>query len=160
MENLTRLFYAARSRKALPNAWIAVAGRRSARLVTAICFCRATSILRRGKRLIWLFRSVRLTGASCLRAILLASATRTSIGGLRLSIRSSHDPAIAPLRPAQEATTLAPMISKRRSVRQSCRTNVRSTDQGHRPSAGAIHAPGMCKLHRKFGLSATIMKML
>src|SRR4051812_34275447 len=52
-----------------------------------------------------------------MRAILLAKATRTSIGGLRASMRPSHEPAGTPLRAAQRATALAPMISKRRSAR-------------------------------------------
>src|SRR4051812_36734512 len=52
-----------------------------------------------------------------MRAILLASATRTSMGGLRASMRPSHEPAGTPLRAAQRATALAPMISKRRSAR-------------------------------------------
>src|SRR5215210_6054209 len=55
--------------------------------------------------------------AQTIRAILLASATRTSIGGLRASMRPSHEPAGTPLRAAQRATALAPMISKRRSER-------------------------------------------
>src|SRR5215212_3464676 len=55
--------------------------------------------------------------AQTIRAILLASATRTSRGGLRASMRPSHDPAGTPLRAAQRATALAPMISKRRSER-------------------------------------------
>ncbi len=33
-----------------------------------------------------------------MRAILLASATRTSMGGLRASMRPSHEPAGTPLR--------------------------------------------------------------
>src|ERR687897_666073 len=52
--------------------------------------------------------------AQTIRAILLASATRTSIAGLRASMRPSHEPAGTPLRAAQRATALAPMISKRR----------------------------------------------
>src|SRR4051812_31392528 len=55
--------------------------------------------------------------AQTMRAIVLASATRTSIGGLRASMRPSHEPAGTPLRAAQRATALAPMISKRRSER-------------------------------------------
>src|SRR3954447_27016309 len=55
--------------------------------------------------------------AQTIRAILLASATRTSIGGLRASMPPSHEPAGTPLRAAQRATALAPMISKRRSER-------------------------------------------
>src|SRR3954470_5866359 len=42
--------------------------------------------------------------AQTIRAILLASATRTSIGGLRASMRPSHEPAGTPLRAAQRAT--------------------------------------------------------
>jgi transposase len=57
------------------------------------------------------------SSAQTIRAILLASATRTSIGGLRASMRPSHEPAGTPLRAAQRATALAPMISKRRSER-------------------------------------------
>src|SRR5215217_5748193 len=57
------------------------------------------------------------SSAQTMRAILLASATRTSIGGLRASMRPSHEPAGTPLRAAQRATALAPMISKRRSER-------------------------------------------
>ena len=51
-----------------------------------------------------------------MRAILLASATRTSIGGLRATMRAIHEPAGAPLRATQLATALAPMISRRRRV--------------------------------------------
>src|SRR3954471_9624914 len=57
------------------------------------------------------------SSAQTMRAILLASATRTSMGGLRASMRPSHEPAGTPLRAAQRATALAPMISKRRSER-------------------------------------------
>src|SRR4051794_14276074 len=58
------------------------------------------------------------SSAQTIRAILLVSATRTSIGGLRASMRPSHEPAGGtPLRAAQRATALAPMISKRRSAR-------------------------------------------
>src|SRR3954469_8504955 len=57
------------------------------------------------------------SSAQTMRAILLASATRTSMGGLRASMRPSHEPAGTPLRAAQRATALAPMISKRRSAR-------------------------------------------
>src|SRR4051795_3350036 len=57
------------------------------------------------------------SSAQTIRAIVLASATRTSIGGLRASMRPSHEPAGTPLRAAQRATALAPMISKRRSAR-------------------------------------------
>src|SRR3954454_22574630 len=59
----------------------------------------------------------RASSAQTIRAILLASATRTSIGGLRASMRPSHEPAGTPLRAGQRATALAPMISKRRSER-------------------------------------------
>src|SRR4051812_19711645 len=55
--------------------------------------------------------------AQTIRAIVLASATRTSIGGLRASMRPRHEPARTPLRAAQPAPALAPMISKRRSAR-------------------------------------------
>src|SRR3954470_13052951 len=61
------------------------------------------------------------SSAQTIRAILLASATRTSIGGLRASMRPSHEPAGTPLRAAQRATVLAPMISKRRSERSPTR---------------------------------------
>src|SRR4051812_13214122 len=57
------------------------------------------------------------SSAQTIRAIVLASATRTSRGGLRASMRPSHEPAGTPLRAAQRATALAPMISKRRSER-------------------------------------------
>src|SRR5688572_28126416 len=57
------------------------------------------------------------SSAQTIRAILLASATRTSRGGLRASMRPSHEPAGTPLRAAQRATALAPMISKRQSER-------------------------------------------
>src|SRR3954465_14615364 len=57
------------------------------------------------------------SSAQTIRAILLASATRTSIGGLRASMRPRHQPAGTPLRASQRATALAPMISKRRSER-------------------------------------------
>src|SRR5829696_6301065 len=57
------------------------------------------------------------SSAQTIRAIVLASATRTSRGGLRASLRPSHEPAGTPLRAAQRATALAPMISKRRSER-------------------------------------------
>jgi hypothetical protein len=59
----------------------------------------------------------RARSAQTTRAILLASATLTSIGGLRASMRASHALAGTPLRDAQLATVLAPTISKRRSVR-------------------------------------------
>jgi hypothetical protein len=53
-----------------------------------------------------------------MRAILLAKATRTSIGGLQVSMRAIHEPAGAPAgapgRAAQRRTVLAPIISRRR----------------------------------------------
>src|SRR3954466_12619326 len=52
-----------------------------------------------------------------MRAILLAKATRTSIGGLQASMRAIQEPAGAPWRAAQRRTALAPMISRRRRVR-------------------------------------------
>lgn len=51
-----------------------------------------------------------------MRAILLASATITSMRGFRASMRPSHDPSEAPRRHAWLTTALAPMISRRRSV--------------------------------------------
>ena len=55
-----------------------------------------------------------------MRAILLANATRTSIGGLRATIRAIHDPAGAPLRATHSKTLFAPMISKRLGVPMPC----------------------------------------
>ena len=52
-----------------------------------------------------------------IRAILLARATATSMRGLRVSMRSNHDPAGAPFCTAQRTTALAPMINRRRIVR-------------------------------------------
>src|SRR3954454_9749210 len=52
-----------------------------------------------------------------MRAILVAKATRTSIVGLRASIRPIHEPPGAPWRAAQRRTALAPIISRRRRVR-------------------------------------------
>src|SRR5215469_5396227 len=52
-----------------------------------------------------------------MRAVLLASATITSIRGLRASIRASQDPDGVPYLIALRTTELAPMISRRRSVR-------------------------------------------
>ena len=52
-----------------------------------------------------------------MRAILLASATLTSIGGLRASILASHDPGAAPLRARHTTSLLAPMIRSRRRDR-------------------------------------------
>ncbi len=49
--------------------------------------------------------------------ILLASATLTSIGGLRASILASHDPGAAPLRARHTTSLLAPMIRSRRRDR-------------------------------------------
>src|SRR5208337_3401826 len=51
------------------------------------------------------------------RAILFANATLTSIAGLRAIMLASHEPAGAPFRAAQRTTELAPMMSRRRSVR-------------------------------------------
>src|SRR3954447_22150993 len=52
-----------------------------------------------------------------MRAILLAKATRTSIGGLQASMRAIQEPAGAPWRAAQRRTALAPIINRRRRVR-------------------------------------------
>ena len=52
-----------------------------------------------------------------MRAILLASATATSILGLRASIRASHDPGGAPRRTAQRTTLIAPVINNRLTSR-------------------------------------------
>ena len=54
--------------------------------------------------------------AQATRAILLASATITSIGGLRASMRASQEPAGTPLRLAQRTTPQAATISRRRSA--------------------------------------------
>lgn len=51
-----------------------------------------------------------------MRAFLFATATMTSIGGLRASIWPSYEPAGTPLRLAQRTTALAAMISRRLSV--------------------------------------------
>ena len=51
-----------------------------------------------------------------------ASATMTSIGGLRASMRASHEPADTPLRLAQRTTPLAAMISKREACAHPCAT--------------------------------------
>ena len=48
-----------------------------------------------------------------MRAIRFASATATSIRGLRASIRASHEPAGAPRRTALRTTAMAPMINSR-----------------------------------------------
>src|SRR4051794_18655267 len=55
--------------------------------------------------------------AQTMRAILLAKATRTSIGGLQASMRAIQEPAGAPWRAAQRKTALAPIINRRRRVR-------------------------------------------
>lgn len=47
-----------------------------------------------------------------MRALLLAKAPMTSIGGLRATIRPSHEPACMPLRPAQRTTALAAMMEQ------------------------------------------------
>ena len=52
-----------------------------------------------------------------IRAILLASATVTSMRGLRVSICSSHEPFGAPRLRACRTTALLPMMSRRLSVR-------------------------------------------
>ena len=54
--------------------------------------------------------------AQMTRAILLAKATLTSIGGLRSSMPASHDPR-GPFLVAQRTAALAPMMSSRRNVR-------------------------------------------
>lgn len=51
-----------------------------------------------------------------MRAVLLANATVTSIGGLRASIRPSHEPAGTPLRLAHRTTALEAMMRRRRNV--------------------------------------------
>jgi hypothetical protein len=56
-----------------------------------------------------------------MRAILLARATITSMGGLRFSMRASHGCVVEPLRIAQRTVALAPMISSRRKVRSPLR---------------------------------------
>ena len=56
-----------------------------------------------------------------MRAFLFATATMTSIGGLRASIWPSHESAGTPLRSAQRTTALAAMMSRRRSVRSPMR---------------------------------------
>ena len=73
-----------------------------------------------GKRLCRHDRSLvdpALCQAQTMRAILLARATITSMGGLRASIRPSHDFSEAPRRRACRTTALAPLVSRRRSVR-------------------------------------------
>src|SRR5215813_10686192 len=55
--------------------------------------------------------------AQTVRAILLARATITSIRGFRASIRASQAPDGVPCLIALRTTELAPMISRRRSVR-------------------------------------------
>src|SRR4051794_18234163 len=62
-----------------------------------------------------------VSSAQAMRAFLLASATITSIGGLRASMRASQEPAATPLRLAQRTTPEAAMISSRRSVRSPMR---------------------------------------
>ncbi len=52
-----------------------------------------------------------------MRAILFASATETSMRGLRASIRSNHDPAGAPNRQAWRTIELPRMMSSRLMVR-------------------------------------------
>src|SRR5215207_2345541 len=47
-----------------------------------------------------------------MRAILLARATRTSIGGLRATMRAIHDPAGAPWRATWSKTLFAPMMGR------------------------------------------------
>jgi len=56
-----------------------------------------------------------------MRAVLLANATITSMGGLRASIRASQEPAGMPLRFAQRTTPEQAMIKRRRRVRSSMR---------------------------------------
>ncbi|MHC2255604.1 hypothetical protein ACVILK_005296 [Bradyrhizobium embrapense] len=55
--------------------------------------------------------------AHTMRAVLLAKATITSMGGLRSSIRERQGSVIDPFRMAQRTVALAPMISGRRNVR-------------------------------------------
>src|SRR4051794_35826064 len=57
------------------------------------------------------------SSAQTIRAIVLASATRTSIGGLRASMRPSHEPAGTPLRAAQRAPRRVPVTNKGRERR-------------------------------------------
>jgi hypothetical protein len=57
---------------------------------------------------------------SSLRTILLASATETSIWGLRANIRSNHEPAGAPWRHALRTIEVPPMMSSRLMVRSPC----------------------------------------
>lgn len=56
-----------------------------------------------------------------MRAVLLAKATITSMGGLRSSIRESHGSPVDPFRMAQRTEALAPMINSRRRVRSPMR---------------------------------------
>src|SRR3954454_17020336 len=59
----------------------------------------------------------RRSGPSCWPAPPAPASGACGRGGLRASMRPSHEPAGTPLRAAQRATALAPMISKRRSSR-------------------------------------------
>jgi hypothetical protein len=54
-----------------------------------------------------------------MRAILLTSATVTSMHGLRPSMPSNHQPEGATLRAAQRTTALAPLTNRRRKVHSS-----------------------------------------
>jgi hypothetical protein len=56
-----------------------------------------------------------------MRAILLARATITSMGGLRFSMRASHGMSLSPYGIAHRTVALAPMISSRRKVRSPMR---------------------------------------
>ena len=73
------------------------------------CCCQAATI---GAR----YLSPLVISAHTTRAVLLASATITSMDGLRASMPASHELGGTPLRLAQRTTPLAPMISSRRSV--------------------------------------------
>src|SRR6185312_3584590 len=64
-----------------------------------------------------LYVSCLTSSAQTIRAILLASATVTSMRGLRASICSSQEPLGAPRLPACFTTALLPMMSRRLSVR-------------------------------------------
>ena len=65
-------------------------------------------------------RSREVANARTIRALLSASATRTSISGLRASVPPTHVPGLAATRTCRSMTTLsAPRISRRRSDRSS-----------------------------------------
>ena len=64
-----------------------------------------------------LYSSCLMSSAQTMRAVLLASATVTSMRGLRAIICSSHEPAGAPRLLACKTTALEPMMRSRRKVR-------------------------------------------